>query len=251
MADLLLCLDSGCGIDLTNTAGRLGASIRTDTARALKCDATTRQLYVGVRGYSGQLNPTAQQDCVKQLNIDSNGDLWVAPELALGNVQNLANTGWLSIPGAADPDDLTCRLVYTNNTGCSVVVSWRYTVQLRLKLVPGFGSGNVATWIGNMTTRPTLAGDGGCPQSTGVGSTVTLRDSVSVPFSTTGFGPNEVFSRNYSISGFHVLGAGQSLYHTHIASTSKLENFQNIGGSADSGLSFVSGAFSVHRGVEI
>lgn len=207
MADLLLCLDSGCGIDLTNNSGRLGAAIRANSARGIKCDGTTRQIYVGTRGYAGQSNPSSETGCENRLNIDTNGDLWVGPTLSYARMpdggDNLSVIGWPAASGQSG--DRETGVVWTNGSACRQVVMWTWEARARAVAAVGFAANEqmIATYTLNMI--PFFGGGGG------LGSTVNIKNSFMAGFDAEQFNAGSGLSNDTQMTGIAIINPGGTL----------------------------------------
>ena len=239
MADLLLCLDSGCGIDLTNTAGRLGANIRTDTARALKCDATTRQLYVGFRSVTNPVTPGTDLGCANMLQVDAAGDLWVPRTMGSCDI-TIPDTSFLDLPGNGDSDRDSDIDIYTNGTTCDVMVHWKYDVQVNVQSVAGFAAGDVMHWSGLISVENMGGGVGTYPAS--------LRRTCQIPFSSTGLGAGDSYREWFQISGHHILNPGQTLRHRRIVYGNKKNAQVAAATSSNNGIAFTNGSAMIVYG---
>lgn len=242
MADLLLCLDSGCGIDLTNNSGRLGAAIRADSSRALKCDGTTRNLYVGTRNYAGQINPNGEQDCSNQLKIDGSGNLWVPPTIGACDI-TIPDTSFLDLPGPGSDDRDADLDIYTNNSGCTLMLYWKYDVQVNVQAAAGFTTGDVLHWSGLIAVENMGGGVGTYPTS--------IRRTVQAPFSSGGIGAGDSYREWFQISGFHILNAGQTMRHRRVVYGASKNAQVAAATSANNGIAFTNGGVMVSYGIQV
>lgn len=207
MADLLLCLDSGCGIDLTNTSGRLGASIRADSARSLKCDATTRQLYVGRRAATLATTPGTEAGCSNLLQIDGSGDLWASPLLSflrrVNGADNMSVIGW---PAASSSSGVrSTPTVWTNNTSCAQIIQWSWAdVRAMAKAQGTLGAGEQMIAQYETVIYPVFSGGG-------VGAASVLDDHFIADYNAASFNAGSVLRRSKIVSGQALLPAGASM----------------------------------------
>lgn len=234
MADLLLCLDSGCGVDLTNNSGRLGASIRVATSRGIKCDSTTRNIYVGTRGFTANADPTSETGCENKLQIDSAGDLWVGPTLDFARLNNAGNNmSVIDWPTSGNQSgDRDSGVVWTNTTNCREVIHWTWeSVKVRATADAALGAGEQMICQYELNMIPVFGGGGG------VGSAVAIWDNIIADHNAASFNPGSVLRQDTQIAGMAIVNPGGTLSFTGRVDMGTNLNVANAAGD-DNGVRF-------------